>query len=156
MEANMGNTLLEISVPLDKDCFIEMECDFCKNRFMLHQEVYESEDNINFYCPICGLPNKINTFFVPEVLQKAQQMAMNYMLDELNRTLGKSIKQINKGGFIEMSMKSQKKEPDKELYTPSVDYIKCVKKCCNIAIKVMDIDKETGTYCPVYQKAEIK
>ena len=150
----MGNTLLEISVPLDKDRFIEMECDFCKNRFMLHQEVYESEDNINFYCPICGLPNKINTFFVPEVLQKAQQMAMNYMLEELDRTLGKSIKQINKSGFIEMSMKSPKKEPDKELYTPSVDYIKCAKKCCNIDIKVMDIDKETGTYCPVCGRME--
>lgn len=154
MEANMGNTLLEISVPLDKDCFIEMECDFCKNRFMLHQDVYESEDNINFFCPICGLPNKINTFFVPEVLENAQQMAMNYMLSELERTLGKSIKQINKSGFIKMSMKSPKKEVEKELYTPSVDYIKCAKKCCNIDIKVMDIDKETGTYCPVCGRME--
>ena len=68
----MGNTLMEISVPLDKENFIELECDFCKNRFMLHQDVYESDDNINFFCPICGLPNKINTFFVPEVLEKAQ------------------------------------------------------------------------------------
>lgn len=59
----MGNTLMEISVPLDKENFIELECDFCKNRFMLHQDVYESDDNINFFCPICGLPNKINTFF---------------------------------------------------------------------------------------------
>ena len=40
----MGNILMEISVPLDKDCFIEMECDFCKNRFMLHKDVYEKED----------------------------------------------------------------------------------------------------------------
>ena len=115
----MGNKLMKISVPLDKDCFIEMECDFCKNRFMLHQDVYESEDNINFFCPICGLPNKINTFFVPEVLEKAQQMAMNYMLEELERTLGKS-----------------------------------AKACCNIDIKVTDIDKETGTYCPICGRME--
>ena len=81
---HMGNILMEISVPLDKDCFIEMECDFCKNRFMLHKDVYEKEDNINFFCPICGLPNKINTFFVPEVLKKVQQKAMNYMLEELD------------------------------------------------------------------------
>ena len=58
----MGNLLMKISVPLDKDCFIEMECDFCKNRFMLHRDVYESEENISFFCPICGLPNKINTY----------------------------------------------------------------------------------------------
>lgn len=49
----MGNLLMKISVPLDKDCFIEMECDFCKNRFMLHRDVYESEENISFFCPIC-------------------------------------------------------------------------------------------------------
>ena len=134
----MGNTLMEISVPLDKENFIELECDFCKNRFMLHQDVYESDDNINFFCPICGLPNKINTFFVPEVLEKAQQMAMNYMLDELERTVGKCIKKINKSGFVKMSMKSPK----------------CAKKCCNIDIKVTNMDKETGTYCPVCGRME--
>lgn len=31
----MGNASLEISIPLDKDGFVEMEYDFCKNRFML-------------------------------------------------------------------------------------------------------------------------
>lgn len=45
----MSNVSLEISIPLDEDGFIEMECDFCKNRFMLHKDVYESEDNINFF-----------------------------------------------------------------------------------------------------------
>ena len=150
----MGNTLMEISVPLDKENFIELECDFCKNRFMLHQDVYESDDNINFFCPICGLPNKINTSFVPEVLEKAQQMAMNHMLDELERTVGKCIKKINKSGFVKMSMKSPKREHEKELYTPSDDYTKCAKKCCNIDIKVTNMDKETGTYCPVCGRME--
>ena len=131
-----------------------MECDYCKNRFMLHRDVYESEDNINFFCPICGLPNRINTFFVPEVLEKAQQMALNYMLEELDKTLGKSIKQINKSGFIKMSMKNPKKEVEKELYTPSVDYVKCIKKCCNIDLKIKNVDKETGTCCPICGRME--
>lgn len=150
----MGDFSLEVSIPLDKDGFIEMECDFCKNRFMLHQDIYESEDNINFFCPICGLPNKINTFFVPEVLEIAQQMAMNYMLEELDKTLGKSLKQINKSGLIKMSMKKPKKEVEKELYTPTVEYVKCMKKCCNIEVKVRDLDKETGTYCPICGRIE--
>lgn len=30
----MGNILMEISVPLDKDCFIEMECDFAKQIYV--------------------------------------------------------------------------------------------------------------------------
>lgn len=145
----MGDFSLEISIPIDEDGFIEMECDYCKNRFMLHQDVYESEENINFFCPICGLPNRINTFFVPEVIEKAQQMAVNYMFEEIDRTLGKSIRQINKSGFIKMSMKKPKKEVEKELYTPSGDYVKCKKNCCNIDVKVRNIDKEIGTYCPI-------
>lgn len=150
----MGSALLEISIPLDKDGFIEMECDFCKNRFMLHKNVYESENNINFFCPICGLPNNINTFFVPEVLEKAQQMAMNYMLEELDKSLGKTMKKINKGGLIKMSMKGAKKEVEKELYTPSYDYTVCTKECCYIGVKVMCMDKEIGIYCPVCGRME--
>lgn len=145
----MGDVSLKISVPIDEDEFIEMECDYCKNRFMLHKDVYESEENMYFFCPICGLPNRINTFFVPEVIEKVQQMAMNYMLGEIDHTIGKSIKQINKSGFIKMSMKKPKKEVEKELYTPSEDYVRCKKKCCSIDVKVRNIDKETGTYCPI-------
>ena len=150
----MGTVSLEMSIPLDKDGFIEMECDYCKNRFMLYREVYESEGNLYFFCPICGLPNRINTFFVPEVLEKAKQMAMNYMLLELDKTLNKSIKQINKSGFVKMSIKKPKREVEKELYAPSVDYVKCEKRCCNIDIKVRNIDKETGTYCPICGRME--
>lgn len=145
----MSNVTLEISIPLDEDGFIEMECDFCKNRFMLHKNVYESEDNLNFFCPVCGLPNRTNTFFCPEVLEKAQQEAMNYMLDEIDRTLGKTIKGINKSGFIKMTMKKPRKEPERELYAPSDDYETVHRSCCDVDVKVKNIDKEIGIYCPI-------
>lgn len=151
---NVRDVALEISIPLDQEGFIEMECDFCKNRFMIHQDVYECDDNINFFCPICGLPNKINTFFVPEILEKAQQMAVNYMLDELDQTLEKSIKQINKSGLIKMSIKKPKREVEKKLYTPFISYSKCVKRCCSIDVKITNIDIETGTYCPICGRME--
>lgn len=151
---DMGNVILEMPIPLDQDGFLELECDYCKNRFMLHKDVYENENNINFFCAICGFPNRINTFFVPEVLEKAQQMALNYMMKELDRELGKSFKKINKSGLIKMSMKKHRREPEKELYTPVINYTKCVKKCCNISIKVKDVDKETGSYCPVCGRME--
>lgn len=145
----MGVVSFEISIPLDPDGFIEMECDYCKNRFMLHHQIYESEDNINFFCPICGLPNRTNTFFVPEVLEKAQLIALNYMYDEIDRTLGKSLKQFNKNGLVKMTMKTPKRKIEKELYAPSEDYVQCEKGCCGLKVKVKNIDKEIGIYCPV-------
>lgn len=145
----MKNVSLEISIPLDGDGYIEMECDYCKNRFMLYHDVYESEENINFFCPICGMPNRSNSFFVPEVLEKAQQKALNYMYDEIEREIGKTIKQINRNSFIKMSMNKPKREAEKELYVPAENYVVCKKNCCNIDVKIKSIDKETGTYCPV-------
>ena len=72
----------------------------------------------------------------------------------MQRSVRIRIKKINKSGFVKMSMKSPKREHEKELYTPSDDYTKCAKKCCNIDIKVTNMDKETGTYCPVCGRME--
>ena len=145
----MSDASIELAIPLDDERFIEMECDYCKNRFMIPVDIYEADDNIDFFCPLCGLPNRINTFFVPEVLELAQQKAMNYAMDELERSLSKSFKQINKSGFIKMSMKKSHREPERELYKPSNEYVKCHKNCCNLDVKVLNFDKETGIYCPV-------
>lgn len=145
----MPEHVFEITIPLDEDGFIELECDYCKTRFMLHKDVYESEDNLFFFCPICGIPNKTNTFFTTEVLEKAQQMATNYMLDALDKMLTKSMKQINRSGFIKMSVKKTERAQERELYAPLDAYVKCRKVCCGIDIKVKNIDKETGTYCPI-------
>ncbi|BCJ93601.1 hypothetical protein acsn021_11700 [Anaerocolumna cellulosilytica] len=145
----MGNVSLEVSIPLDEDSFLEMECDFCKNRFMLHKDVFEDEDNLHFFCPICGLPNQINTFYCPEVLEKVEQKALNYMYDEIERKIGGSIRKINKSGLIKMSMKRPKREPEKELYKPAYDYNRVHQECCNIDVKVQDLDNEIGIYCPI-------
>ena len=145
----MAEQVVEISIPLDKDGFIEMECDYCKTRFMLYKDDYENEDNLFLFCPICGIPNKTNKFLVPEVLEKAQQIAENYMLDELDKMLNKSMRQINKNSFIKMSVKKTERVQEKELYTPIDAYVICRNKCCGIDVKVKNIDKETGTYCPI-------
>ena len=151
----MSDVTLQISIPLDEDGFIEMECDFCRNRFMLRKDVYESEENIHFFCPICGLPNKINTFFCPEVLEKAEREALNYMYKAIDRQLGGTLRKINRSGFIKMTMKKPPMEPEKELYTPAVDYEVVHQKCCGIDVKVQDLDKEIGIYCPICGGTEL-
>ena len=151
----MSKVSLEISIPLDEDGFIEMECDFCKNRFMLHKDVYESEDNINFFCPICGLPNKTNTFFCPEVLEKARQKTLDYVHAEIDRQLGKTMREINRSGFMKMTMKKPRKEAEKELYTPTESYETVYRDCCGVDVKVRNLDKEIGIYCPICGGTEL-
>ena len=130
-----------IEIPLDDDGFIEMECDYCKNRFMLHQSVYSDEANLHFFCPICGLPNN--------VLEAAQQKAINYMKDEIQRQIGPTIRNINRNGFFKMSLDVPKNEPEKELYKPINEYTISHQCCCNIDVKVLELDNLIGIYCPI-------
>lgn len=145
----MGTVTFEVGIPVDGDGYIEMECDFCKNRFMLPSDTFKDDDYLHFFCPICGLPNKTNTFYCPEVLEKMEQIALNYMYSEIDRQLGKTIKQFNKNGLVKLSMKVPKKEPEKELYTPANEYEIIKLDCCSVSAKIQFIDKEIGIYCPL-------
>lgn len=145
----MDKNTIKISIPLDKDGYIELECDYCKYRFMLPEITFTSEDTISLFCPICGLPNYINTFYTPEVLEVAQQLAVNYALEEIERSLGKSLRKFNKNSLFKMTMKSPKKEHIKELYQPISDYTVVSYNCCKTKAKVTSFDNEVGVYCPI-------
>lgn len=145
----MSDKTFEIRIPIDEDGFLEMECDFCRNRFMLHADTFHDESYLHFFCPICGFPNETNTFYCTEVLEKVEQIALNYMHSEMERTIGKSIKKINKNGFFKMSINIPKAEPEKELYQPVSEYETVQLECCNSSVKVQYFDKEIGIYCPL-------
>ena len=145
----MSTKTFEIGIPVDPDGFVELECDYCKNRFMLHSDVYKNEEYLHFFCPICGLPNQINTFLCPEVLEKFQTIAYNYALEEMNRILSPAIKRINKSKFIRISTNLPRREPDKQLYLPTNVYELVRLNCCILHVKVQNFDKEVGIYCPI-------
>lgn len=151
----MSEKTFEIGIPVDEDGFLEMECDFCKNRFMLHTDTFQDESYLHFFCPVCGLPNGTDTFYCTEVLEKMEQVAMNYMYAELERTLGKSIKKFNKNGFVKMTMDIPKSEPEKELYQPVNEYETIELNCCDSSVKVQYFDKEIGIYCPLCGEAKL-
>lgn len=138
-----------ICIPLDEDGYLEMECDFCKNRFMLHKNIYEDTKYLHFFCPICGLPNETDTFFCTEVLEKMQRVATNYALAQIDAILGKSFKELNKNKFIKVTTKKSKIEPENELYEPTKAYELIKMDCCNIYLKTQNFDKEIGIYCPI-------
>ena len=145
----MGEVHFNVSIPLDEDEFIEMECDFCKGRFMIHKDTYENDENIHFFCPICGLPNRVDTFFCPEVLERAQQEAANYAMELLDKELSRSIRQINKSGFLKMSVNKTGRTMPKELYTPTDSYEIIHEDCCGVDVKIQNFDQEIGIYCPI-------
>ena len=145
----MDSLSFSLSIPLDKDGFLEMECDYCKGRFMLSKKTFDDDNNLDFFCPICGLPNKMDTFYCPEVLEIARQVATNYAMDEIYKQFSKTFKGFNKNGLVKMSMKKPKHVSVSELYTPINDYKMLHLDCCDINIKATSFDDSIGVYCPI-------
>ncbi len=145
----MDDIQFSLQIPLDEDGFLEMECDYCKGRFMLTKETFEDEENLNFFCPICGLPNRINAFYCPEVLETAEKIAANCIMDKVYRDLSKSFNSFNKNGLFKLSMDKPKHEQVSELYTPVNQYKKKRLSCCDIYIKISSFDEAIGIYCPI-------
>ena len=140
---------IKISIPTDEDGFIEMECDYCNNRFMLHESVYSDDANLHFFCPICGLPNGIGTFYCQEVLEAVRRKATNMMFGQIQKQLGPTIRKINRGGLFKMSLNVPKQIPEKELYAPVKEYTLSHQDCCGIDVKTMEFDVQIGLYCPI-------
>jgi hypothetical protein len=144
----MSNISFELSIPLDKDSFIELECDYCRNRFMISGEEFQNGDFMYMFCPICGLPNQLNTFYTTEVIEKSREIAKQWAYDYLQKSLGASMKAINRGGFGKMKMQVPKANPNKELFEPSNSYVMVTVNCCDLQLKVREVDNQIGVYCP--------
>lgn len=122
---------------------------------MLEKNELENIDMPFIFCPICGLPNGINTFYCPETIEKAHQVATDWAMKEIQRQLGGTIKSINKSGFIKMDLKMPKKETEIELYQGVNDYIIHNTYCCSVSVKVKELEQQIGVYCPVCGGSEI-
>lgn len=46
---------MAISIPLDEDGFLLLQCPFCRGFFKVRSEDYEADDVEELWCPLCGL-----------------------------------------------------------------------------------------------------
>lgn len=89
----------------DSEGYVTFECPFCGSEFKLQAGEYQDEEFPfeELFCPYCGLTRNKNDFLSREVIEQAQAMAYNYAIEELNKSLGKMAKSINRSnGIIKM------------------------------------------------------
>ncbi len=96
----MANVELKFEVKADDDGYVSYECPFCKSIFFsLKASEVQSDDpiyNENVLPLYCGLNDKPSNFYTKEVIEQAQAIAMNYMIDELNKSFKKISRNNNK------------------------------------------------------------
>lgn len=145
----MSEYKFEINIPADDEGFVTFECPYCGNRFKLNVNEFKESSVIGMYCPICGLINEITNFYTSDVIEKAEEIAMNHAIDLINNMF-RNLERSTKGSkYLKFKTQNIKKDTGKVLYE-NVDEFEIVElnNCCNKSIKVTLIDKFIGTYCP--------
>lgn len=78
----------------DSEGYVTFECPYCNSEFKLQAGEYQNDDEPfeELFCPYCGLAKEKNEFLSAEVIEQAQAIAYNYMVEELKKTFKKNAK----------------------------------------------------------------
>jgi len=143
----MSDNVIKISIPLDDDGFLELECPFCGESFKLLGNDYEDEDIFQIFCPFCGLvDDKINYIMNKDFEDHITTLAENLAKDMINKSFkdmenrfrGSKNISFKKGNDLKM-------EKPKKLIALN-DLIEYEMRCCDKQIKV--VSENMGVFCP--------
>lgn len=141
----MQDVELKFNIQSDDDGYVSYECPFCGSTFSLNAAEVQSDDLVytEWYCPYCGLNDKCNNFYTEEVIEQAKAIAMNYMIEEMNKVF----KKINNNKYVKVTYKPLKNKAIKELKTMegTEEIFEC--KSCSNHVKVDYYMGRTKVYC---------
>ncbi len=143
---------MEISFTIqgDSEGYVTFECPFCGSEFKLQAGEYQNDDEPfeDLFCPYCGLTKEKNAFLSSDVIEKAQALAYNYAMEELNKAFGKMAKSVNKNkGLIKMTYKPLKKVETKDLKDKDTTETEFKCSCCNRQMKVLYCAGASKIFC---------
>lgn len=135
----------------DSEGYVTFECPFCGSEFKLQAGEYQNDEEPieELFCPYCGLTKEKNEFLSADVIEKAQAIAYNYMVEELNKTFKKMQKSVNRSkGLIKMDFKPLKKVATKELKDKDTTETEFLCTFCERSVKVLYCAGAAKVFCP--------
>lgn len=141
---------LSFMIQGDSEGYVTFECPFCHSEFKLQAGEFQDDDNpvYDLWCPYCGLTADKNNFLSQEVKAKAEEMAYNYMVEEINKAFGKMARNINRSkGIIKMTYKPLKKMHGKDIVEKDTVETPFECSCCNRHTKILYGIGKACAYC---------
>ena len=138
----------KVEIEGDSEGYIAFECPYCKSEFKLNAGEYKDcSEQEKIFCPYCGLEIEKESFYTPEVIEQATNMAKNYMLEEINKAFGKMSKEINKSKVVKMEFKPLKKVNVSNIKTEDTveEQFQC--KNCKKHVKVLYCSGKSKVFC---------
>lgn len=143
----MDNVSFSINIPADFDGYFSLCCPYCINKFKISISEFQETDVVNIYCPICGLVKEFNSFYTPEVIDKAISISKNHAEDMIYQMF-KELEMTSRGSKsikIKAGKKPNAYEPD--LYENDNHLVIVNKECCDSHVKITELDKWLIPYC---------
>lgn len=148
----MSTVSFSFTIQGDSEGYVTFECPFCRSEFKLQAGEYQDEDIPveDLFCPYCGLTRNKNNFLSREVIEQAQALAQNYMIEQLNKSFKKMSRSINSNGhgIVKMKYKPLKKVATKELKDKDTVETEFGCNCCERKVKVLYCAGASKIFCP--------
>lgn len=147
----MSDTTISFTIQGDNEGYVTFECPYCGSEFKLQAGEFQDDENPfnELYCPYCGLSKAPNEFYSSEVMEKAEALATNYMIEQLNKTFGSMQRSLNNSkSFIKMTYKPLQKLNVKELKDKDTTETEFECTCCQRHVKALYCAGSSKIFCP--------
>lgn len=137
----------KINIPVDTDGFAILKCHLCGEHFKLNAVDFNAEENINIWCPYCGL---LSNSYVPEdVIEIAQKIATNEMMKMIHESFKKLERSTRNNKYVKIKSEKKAKEIPIEPLQLKIDSLEIKKyECCKKQVKISPLHINIGSYCP--------
>ncbi|MBW3496186.1 hypothetical protein [Bacillus sp. FDAARGOS_1420] len=138
-----------ISKQSDLDGFTSFSCSLCGEEFKLQTDEVQKKDVIELFCPSCGIPSPLSTFYTDDIIENAKILAANEVSKMLN-DMFKDLKKSTRGNKY-VKVKSNSSFPVKKARTlyekDELDEIEFT--CCSRKAKTSILAKSgSSPFCP--------
>ncbi|MFA2811491.1 hypothetical protein [Bacillus mycoides] len=138
-----------ISKQSDLDGFTSFSCSLCGEEFKLQTDEVQKKDVIELFCPSCGIPSPLSTFYTDDIIENAKILAANEVSKMLN-DMFKDLKKSTRGNKY-VKVKSNSSFPVKKARTlyekDELDEIEFT--CCSRKAKTSILTKSGfSPFCP--------
>lgn len=137
---------LTMSIPLDEDGCLLLQCPRCGECFKVFAEDYQADDVWELWCPMCGL--KSDCFLPEDALDLANAKALNHVMENLGKTLSGIGRTMSPQSPIQLTVTSRFEKARERELLPAVDAYETATCCfCGRSEKIKPLLKYAGAFC---------